>query len=269
MMGGEDCSALTGRQERLKLEALGIPDFETRAQAQKRQELMLRRLSQTARNGTLGGLEDCCAKHCAMEPCRDGCHFAARRLRLQLLPQAFTLLDGHGGLLKSVTMVHPGWAASDDAGPAACPMQAAKQWVRRRLRAVNGLVSVGSWEVCLNLELDGTRHWAGQIHLVTGGASTAELKQALSVSRKHVAAHAKPLKVQEVDNLGRQLGYAVKRFAEQRVAYIDGQGRKNRRHLPLKAADQARFDAWLCDLTVGERLFLVGCHRHGSKLLAH
>jgi hypothetical protein len=74
------------------------------------------------------------------------------------------------------------------------------------------------------------------------------------------------VQIKPIKALGRQLGYSLKRFAEQRIAYNDEQGRQNRRHLPLNSPDQAAFNLWLSDLKLGDRLFLYGCRRRGGVL---
>jgi len=167
-----------------------------------------------------------------------------------------------------VTIAHPSWEVDDnDLGTVS--IKAAKQWLRRRLLKVDGpnLIAIGSFEACLNVEPDGTRLWAGQFHLITAGATIEQLKEALAQGPRYkLARYAKPVQAKRIKALGRQLGYSLKRLAEQRVAYIDDQGRQNRRHLPLNSPDQGAFDLWLQSLKLGDRLFLFGCKRRGGVL---
>jgi hypothetical protein len=69
-----------------------------------------------------------------------------------------------------------------------------------------------------------------------------------------------------VPDLGRQLGYSLKRIARRRVAYVDGQGRQNRNQSNLSSSEQREFDDWLLGLEVGARTILIGCRSHGTKL---
>ncbi|KQO66389.1 hypothetical protein ASF18_12950 [Methylobacterium sp. Leaf89] len=129
-------------------------------------------------------------------------------------------------------------------------------------------MAVGAFEVCLNWNLEGTKTWAGQVHLITAGATRDELHAALRVGDRYpLPPYAKPLVVEAVSNTARQQGYALKRYAEQRIAYRGKNGRQERNHKPLDAADQRRFDRWLCELNVGERVFLFGCKRLNGRLV--
>jgi hypothetical protein len=184
------------------------------------------------------------------------------------LTHSYDLLAQHPGPLASITIAHPTWeVTNDDLGTIS--LKAAKQWLRRRLLKVDSpnLLAIGSFETSLNLEVDGTRLWAGQFHLITAGASPEQLKKALALGPRYkLPPYAKPVQIKPIKALGRQLGYSLKRFAEQRVAYDDDQGRQNRRHLPLNSPDQATFDLWLHSLRSGDRLFLFGCKRRGTVL---
>ncbi|WP_426219963.1 hypothetical protein [Methylobacterium sp. NFXW15] len=129
--------------------------------------------------------------------------------------------------------------------------------------------AVGAFEVCLNRDLNGTKTWAGQVHLIVAGATRDELHAALGVgTRYYLPPYAKPLVIQEVSNTARQQAYALKRYAEQRIAYLGKNGRQARRHLPLDSSDQRIFDRWLCGLSLGERVILVGCKRLNGQLVS-
>jgi len=201
--------------------------------------------------------------------CSEACHFAARRQRLKLVTQGHELLTEHPGPLASITIAHPTWEVAYDGDLGTISLKAAKQWLRRRLLKLDSpnLIAIGSFETSLNVELDKTRVWAGQFHLITAGATVDQLKAALAIGPRYkLAPYAKPVQVKPIKALGRQLGYSLKRFAEQRIAYIDEQGRQNRRPLPLNSPDQAAFDHWLQTLKLGDRLFLFGCKRRGTVL---
>lgn len=258
-----------------RLGALGLHDFETAEDASQRQQIMVRALARTGTSrGLVRGLGQCTPNECGLSRCRDGCHHGQRRLRTTLIPQADTLLRRQPGPLLALTLVHPLWEVPYEAGPDAISTPAVKQHVKRgfmRLteRAGKRPTAVGAFEVSLNRDLAGTKAWAGQVHLIVAGATRDELHAALGVGDRYtLPAYAKPLVVEEVSNTARQQAYAVKRYAEQRIAYLSKNGRQARRHLPLDSGDQRSFDHWLCGLSLGERVILVGCKRLNGSLVS-
>ncbi len=260
---------------REQLAALGLDNFETAAAVAQRQQAMIRALARTnAPRGLIRELGRCNPDTCGPRRCRDGCHEAQARLRAALIPQADLLVRAQPGPLRAVTLVHPLWEVPDVAGPGAISISAVKQHVKRgfmRLTARTGKrpIAVGAFEVCLNGELDGKKTWAGQVHLIVAGATRDELHAALGVGKHHrLPPYAKPLVVEEVGNTVRQQAYALKRLAEQRVAYIGKNGRQERNHLPLDGHDQRRFDRWLCGLSLGARVILIGCKRLNGRLVS-
>lgn len=105
--------------------------------------------------------------------------------------------------------------------------------------------------------------------MIVAGATRDEIHRALAVSDRYaLPLYAKPLVVEEVSNTARQQAYAIKRYAEQRIAYIAPNGRQARRHLPLDGGDQRTFDHWLCRLSLGERVILIGCKRLNGQLVS-
>ena len=258
------------KAEQAQMAALGLPDFEPAEVCQKRQQTMIRALERLGvKRKQLKRLKKCTAETCPSgKLCSEACHYGARRQRLRLINQGYELLAQHSGPLASVTIVHPTWEVADN-DLETLSLKAAKQWLRRRLLKVENpnLLAIGAFETCLNVEADSTRLWAGQFHLITAGASPDQLKEALALGPRYkLAPYAKPVQIKPIKALGRQLGYALKRYAEQRVAYVDDQERQNRRHLPLNSPDQAVFDLWLQNLKLGDRLFLYGCKRRGGVL---
>lgn len=257
-----------------RLKALGLHDFETAEDASRRQQIMVRALARSgAPRELVRGLCQCTPDECGLRRCRDGCHHAHRRLRTTLIPQADTLLRRQPGPLLALTLVHPLWEVPYEAGPGAISIPAVKQHVKRRfmrLTARTGKrpMAIGAFEVSLNRDLAGTKTWAGQVHLIVAGATRDELHAALGVRDRYaLPAYAKPLVVEEVSNTARQQAYAVKRYAEQRIAYLSKNGRQARRHLPLDNRDQRAFDRWLCGLSLGERVILFGCKRLNGQLV--
>jgi len=194
---------------------LGIPDFETPHDCAKRQEKMVTRLAARAKGRVLQRLAQCMASECDSEPCSGACHFAMRRHRLALIPAAHDLFQKRGRK-HQVNIVHPSWRKRYKHLNRASP-ETAKQWVRRRLEKLDGkILAVGSFEVTLNVELDGTRHWAGEIVMIVAGATKRELKRVLELrpaDKKRLQPQAKPMQILRVRDLGRQLGYANKRIS--------------------------------------------------------
>ena len=258
-------------REHLLMDALGLDDFETEEACQARQQRMARAFARAgARRSLTSGLTGCTADICGLRRCRDGCHHATRRQRLALIPAADQLMRSLPGPLLFVTVVHPAWEATYEAGPDSISIPRGKQWLKRRLRSLNrsGLTAVGGFEVSLNVSRDGVKTWAGHVHFLVAGATREELTAALAVGRRYpLAPYAKPVVIDDVGNTARQQAYSLKRFAEQRAAYRALNGRQARRRLPLDAADQRRFDRWLCELSVGERVFLFGCKRLNGHLV--
>lgn len=260
---------------RERLAALGLDNFETAADIASRQHAMVRALARTdAPPGLIRGLGRCTSEGCGLRRCRDGCHEAQARLRAALIPQADLLVRAQPGPLRAVTLVHPLWEVPNAAGPGAISIPAVKQHIKRsfmKLAARTGkrVMAVGAFEVSLNRELDGTKTWAGQVHLIVAGATRDELHASLGVDERYpLPPYAKPLVVEEVGNTARQQAYALKRLAEQRIAYRGKNGRQERKHLPLDGRDQRRFDRWLCRLSLGERMILVGCKRLNGRLVS-
>ncbi|MEA1831274.1 hypothetical protein U8607_04175 [Methylobacterium durans] len=256
------------------MDALGLPDFETEQHCTDRQQRMVRALARAkARRGLTHALARCTADACGSHRCREGCHHAARRLRLALVPQADRLLRAQPGPLLNVTLVHPAWEAAYEAGPEAISIPTVKQWLKRRLTRLTRLtgasiMAAGSFEVSLNIGDAGTKTWAGHVHFNCAGATRKGLHAALAIgSSNTLDDYAKPLVIKEVTNTARQQAYALKRFAEQRMAYKADNGRRARRSLPLDTADQLTFDRWLCELSSGERVFLFGCKRLNGQLV--
>jgi hypothetical protein len=123
------------RHEQVRMAKLGIPDFETPKDCAKRQEKMIRRMAGTLDEKLLRDLARCTASECYRDPCCGACHFAMRRHRLALIPQACELFDD-AEEVHQVNIVHPSWVRPrkhlDEARP-----EAAKQWVRRRLEKLD------------------------------------------------------------------------------------------------------------------------------------
>jgi hypothetical protein len=245
---------------------LGLPDFETWQQCSDRQDLMLRRIEAADERRPLDW-ETCDPDSCDCTRCRDGCWFASRRHRYQTITEAHRLLSSQTSPLWFVTVAHPKWELPvgnlDQAN-----IKAVRQWLYRRFKQLGThVIAVGGFEASLNVDLDGTSTWAGHVHLVVAGSDKMTLQKKLQIEKHHLSRpFARPVDVRHVDNLGRRLGYSLKRIAKGRVAYIDGQGRQNRNQSNLSSSEQREFDGWLLGLRTGERTILIGCRAHGNQL---
>lgn len=245
----------------MKLNEVPFQNFESLEQCSKRQ-LML--LGGRARIPALirRQLKEC-EGLCDRRACCDACHFGTRAYRLELINGAGEVFEGLGPAW-AVTIVHPKWSVGrgelEEFG-----VRRAHQWLSRRLsRLGSSIVAVGAFERSLNFELDGSMHWAGEIHVVVAGATDDELAEALKI--KSAKKWDTPVMILPVDDLKRQVGYATKRRPVRRIAYVDETGRQNRRELPLTPKEQAEHDEWLAGLRLGSRVATYGCRRNGTKL---
>jgi hypothetical protein len=255
------------RQVHEHIAHLGLDNFESLKECAERQAKMVARIENDHGRGP-HLWNRCEPGYCAGDPCSDGCWFASRRWRYVLIREGHRLLSACSAL-HFVSVAHPRWEI--DVGKLRqANIPATRQWLYRRFRRLDGTaIAIGGYEVSLNVDLDGCVYWAGHVHLLAAGARKNDIKRILSIQKQYRATrYARLVDIREVDNLGRQLGYSLKRFAQRRVAYIDEQGRQNRRVVPLKASEQREFDAWLLGLPVGARTILIGCRLHGSRLRA-
>jgi hypothetical protein len=254
------------RKQRKVMADLGLPDFETPQQCSKRQQKMARRFERAGELQPDAEWQECEPNFCAARPCRDGCWFASRQHRYQMITEAHRLL-GQAGDLHFVTITHPKWELPvGELSQSNIP--AVRQWLYRRFKKLStSAIAVGGFEASLNIELDGASTWAGHVHLVVGGSDRASIKTAFQIEKHYRSKpHLRPVDVRKVDDLGRQLGYSLKRIARRRVAYIDGQGRQNRNQCNLSSSEQREFDGWLLGLPVGARAILIGCRAHAGQL---
>lgn len=243
-----------------RMSELNIPDFETFAQSSKRQEQMFTRLDRLGVDTSeWENIKTCEPDYCGREGCSAGCYYGVREQRLNLIVNAFERISALDVPVCEVSIVHPNWTR-----PVGClneiPIKNAQQWNYRRLAELDKeCLAIGSFEVCVNEELDGSEHWAGQIHEITAGPSKSELDKVLKIRSKKLPKGAKPIRVRPIENLGRQLGYALKRLVELRRAYINQRtGRQGQNHLPPCNEHWAEHDRWLLDIPVTARTIKYG-----------
>jgi hypothetical protein len=255
------------KRRRKAMAKLDLPDFETVQQCRERQQKMVRRFERAGELQHLSDWQECERNFCAAAPCRDGCWLASRRHRYQMITEGHRLLSSQPGDLLFATITHPKWE-KPVGNLSEANIGAVKQWLYRHFKELGpGVIAIGGFEVSLNIELDGTSTWAGHVHLVVAGTDKDSLKKALQIERHHrTKPYLRPVDVRAVPDLGRQLGYSLKRIARRRVAYIDGQGRQNRNQSNLTSSEQREFDGWLLDLPVGARTILIRCRAHAGQL---
>jgi len=252
---------------------LGLADFETRPDCEGRQESMLERFADTGVDPeTSAALAACTVHECGADRCREACHFATLNRRLDALTTGLPLLDAHAGPHRAVTIVHPLWEVP--VGHLAdVSIAAAAQWNHRRLHSLDvpGLLAIGSFEVSLNRELDGSLHWAGEIQQIVAGAFYEDLRRVFRIEDHYRDGRPgqRMVDVREFDDLARKFAYGQKRYVEERRAYISEKtGRQDRRHLPLVTEHWTEFDAWLLGLPLGARIIAYGCGRRGTTFTA-
>jgi hypothetical protein len=200
----------------------GLDGIESWGDVQDRQKVMRRLLGSAGYDpAELNALSRCGPSFCGLHECREGCWFATAKRRSQQIPTAHQLIRLHPGPWLDVCIVHPLWEARVGALKDV-KIEAARQWLCRRLRILPGkVIGIGTFEVSLNVELGGETFWAGELHFVVAGADAAQIRRALQIESKYRARrpHARLVVVTNVDNLPRQIGYATKRFVQERRAY--------------------------------------------------
>jgi hypothetical protein len=265
--------AVTGEKRRRSyptLAEIGLPDFETAQQCERRQNSLRSSLGSSENGmGSAQALASCSAKGCRLPVCIDACHYASRRRRRRYILRAYRLLSSLAGPLYLVTVVHLNWEASIG-GLLGTGTRVPREFVKRRLSRLPNpqhVIAVGQFERALNVELDGSMSWSGEVHLVVGGATKEELRAAFNIDAQFRRnPQEKLVKVKEVSGLGRALGYCLKYFLASRVAYVMNNGRQGRRSMPLKREYLAELGTWHASLKSGERFILFGCRRNGRRL---
>jgi hypothetical protein len=250
---------------------LGLPDFETPSACEKRQRALRAALGDSPEGQIIArDLADCARDGCRRDACDDACYFAAARRRSRLIRHAHGLLVQHNGPLLLATIEHPNWEAPVG-GLAGTGTQGPREWIKRRLESLFNaadVIAVGQFERALNVKLDGSSSWSGEVHVVVAGASKEQLRDAFGIARRyHRDPQEKLHHVKAVHGLGRALGHALTYFLARRVAYITNTGRQGRRSMPLQREQLAELGAWHASLKSGERVVLFGCRRHGGGLV--
>jgi hypothetical protein len=151
------CRRNPNRQEHEQLDlmaTLGLPDFETWQQCSDRQRQMARRFKHTdGHRPQKSNWKRCEPDVCACAACLDGCWFASRHHRYQMITEAHRLFATQTGDVVFVTVAHPKWELPighlDQAN-----IYSVRQWLYRRLKQLGtSVVALGGFEVSLNVDL--------------------------------------------------------------------------------------------------------------------
>lgn len=235
----------------------GIEDFEGLDDVKNRQRRMLLNFHKNGLNNAKK-FSDCNAL-CCSERCRsDACHYSSRRLRLMGISSAAKVLtdDEEQKYLVSVIIRA---STANRGGLHTLSASAIRKQMQQRLRRAGVTLAVGSFEVCLNSQLDGSAYWSGGVHFVCAGVGKRHLHNALRVAPWPEC--ARPVDIRPIENVTRCLGYVLKRLPQERRQYVDKNGRKNRRKMPLHPQHQLEHDVWLAGHPPGGLTILVGLRR--------
>lgn len=240
-----------------KEEIARLPGFETVEQCQTRQGRMLKLM--TGHGVVVSrSMRRCTSRQCAKETCPDACHFATRKARLVDIKAGVSLFESLEPPLRFISLVRDAWV--QDVGQLAqFDLDEAKAWVKRRIAETNAVAGIFAIEATLNADTTGEVYWAVGVHGLVAGATRDEVFTA--IREKSTRRFYRPLVVQPVNNIARQLGYLLKRFPQERRQYRGRNGRLARKLVPLRPDHQVEFDTWLMSLEVGERMFLLRCRR--------
>ena len=162
-----------------RIAKLGIANFETVADVERRQRDLLQRLERSAIDpDRYEGLADCSVSSCGRKECMEACFFGTFRRRLRQVPAAMRLLKDAPPPFHEVRILRGVWSRpfgklrkSSIAG--------AKQLNCRALDALydNRIVAVGSFKVAPAGPLHGYESWICEIHQVVAGVQQEDLER--------------------------------------------------------------------------------------------
>lgn len=168
-----------------------------------------------------------------------------------------------------VTLVDPRWLreigdlASFDVGKA-------KQVVANRFNKLDarGFVAVGGFEATVNIEMDGSSHWAPHIHLVVAGATAEALHETFMPpdATRRSRSVLRPVWVVQVSGLIGALCYALKGDGGRRTAYLTADGKIGRRDQRLIGEHAVEYAAWQKAHRLEQLLTWHGIRRDGGRM---
>jgi hypothetical protein len=228
-----------------RLRNLGVPNFESVADARESQTDLLKCLTRTDIDPVqYADLSDCRTHACGRKTCSDACAFGARRRRLQEILAVYNLLKQTGGPVYEVYFRRPAWErCSGELGTIS--LSAVKKLNSRILNKLYnpGVVSVGVVKVLPQID---EPTWTVAVHEVIAGANKADLDQVFAG-----IAYVKQLKPNAV-------GQAIASVLRRDLDLMDGS--------PPKASRRAEFYQWTLDMLADARVVRYGCDVRFKKL---
>lgn len=236
-------------------------DFlETEQDVMDRQRRMVRNLQRFDAPTTMLERAIACLHNC-QGACSAACHVASRQLRQNVISRGSPIMDAKKRLYHvtiviadrvNVGQLHE-WRYRDF-------LARISSRLRRLARRFSELRALGSIEVGLDRELNGSIAWSPHVHLVIRGATRKRIREAFRMPRENSSPRV-PIMIKRVSDLPRLIGYVTKRFVEERRAHKVEGGRQTRRSMPLSSPHLAEANRWLMGLRVDERLIVHGMHR--------
>ena len=253
---------MTNSNKIRRITKLGIRDFDSADEVQRRQDDLLQRLKPNMwfRNKSKT-LARCTKDHCAGAECVEVCAFADWRRRLQEIPAAYRLIKKTDGPVYEVRVVRGIWARPiGDLHDVS--MAAAKQLNRRALDSLYNpeLVAAGTFKVSLAPEYL-KPHWICEIHEIVVGAQKDDLEKAFSISGTREK-YDSFLGITKVKNIGQTISDVLRADLQgwQHPLWPDGAPAKP------KKAHRKEFYQWLLSVSFGERMIRYGCDRYFNRL---
>lgn len=201
--------------------------------------------------------------------CPAVCPMACKLAILDIVP---FLVDAIGGDLEGVhlvTLVDPRWLR-DVGDLQSFDVRKARQVLANRFGKLKApwFIAVGGFEATVNIELDGSRHWAPHVHLVVAGPTRAALRGALEPAEhaRRSGAVLRPLRIDEVTSLVGALCYALKAEGGRRTAYYTKEGKVGRRDQRLNGDQAAEFALWQVAHRLEQVLTMHGIRRDGGRM---
>jgi hypothetical protein len=253
-----------------QLARLGIDDFETIQDVQRRQRNLLHRLERSSIDpDRYAGLANCRFDYCGRVNCLEVCAVGAFRRRIADVSAALQLLKHAGKPFYEVRVSRAFWSRPfgrlAEAG-----ITAARQLNRRALdRLYNpNVLAVGTFKVAPSPSNDKER-WICEVHQVVAGASKNDLERVFSTKqyRGEIRRHKLQLfydylMAKEVKTLGpivsEVLSYHLSGWQHpwQEAMPVDRPNKEQR----------SEFSEWLLGLDPRARLICYGCDRQFKKL---
>ncbi len=216
-------------------------------------------------------MEACQRGSCERKPCSAACHFGERFEYLGWVKDAADIFleDCHPAWMVTIAYARYRTAIGElQAFEPGSMLQVLRRAFRRLEAEVGPVRAFGAIEAALSVELDGSRRWDPHPHYVLSGRGLNEdlLHRIFKPSGPKLVG-IKPVVAKRAYNEIGALGYAGKRYAKERFAYIGGDGRQARNEHGISAAARFEYDRWLLSQRKGERLVIHGLKRVRGRLV--